>query len=240
MSDFFRPNFFTNTPDILSPILQRYGRPAFKMRLVLAATLSPSYGIYSGYELCENQAVPGTEDYLNSEKYEIRTRDWHAPATSTSSSRASTRSGARIPASACSPTCASWRPTATRSCATPRPRPNGGNIILVAVNLDPAEPHYCTAVVPPRSRGSRAGRELRSDGSADGFVVDLGRAQLRAARSCGRAGSHSAGYETHMKNGNNEMGYPTIRCGTRTRFFTSCACARSTTATATGSGIFPA
>ena len=49
------------------------------MRLVLAATLSPSYGIYSGYELCENQAVPGTEDYLNSEKYEIRTRDWHAP-----------------------------------------------------------------------------------------------------------------------------------------------------------------
>jgi starch synthase (maltosyl-transferring) len=79
VSDFIRPNFFTNTPDILSPILHRYGRPAFKMRLVLAATLSPSYGIYSGYELCENQGVPGTEDYRNSEKYEIRTRDWHAP-----------------------------------------------------------------------------------------------------------------------------------------------------------------
>jgi starch synthase (maltosyl-transferring) len=79
MQHFFRPNFFTNTPDILPEILQTGGRPAFKLRAVLAATLSPTYGIYSGFELCENAAVPGKEEYSDSEKYEIRVRDWHAP-----------------------------------------------------------------------------------------------------------------------------------------------------------------
>jgi len=79
MKDYFRPNFFTNTPDILPEILQQGGRPAFKFRLVLAATLSPSYGIYSGYELCENRALPGREEYLNSEKYEITVWDWDRP-----------------------------------------------------------------------------------------------------------------------------------------------------------------
>ncbi|HXH86279.1 MAG TPA: alpha-1,4-glucan--maltose-1-phosphate maltosyltransferase [Nitrospira sp.] len=79
MKEYFRPNFFTNTPDILPEILQQGGRPAFKFRLVLAATLSPSYGIYSGYELCENQALPGKEEYLDSEKYEIKVRDWDRP-----------------------------------------------------------------------------------------------------------------------------------------------------------------
>lgn len=79
MKEYFRPNFFTNTPDILPEILQHGGRPAFKFRLVLAATLSPSYGIYSGYELCENRALPGKEEYLDSEKYEITVRDWERP-----------------------------------------------------------------------------------------------------------------------------------------------------------------
>ncbi len=79
MKDYFRPNFFTNTPDILPEILQQGGRPAFKFRLALAATLSPSYGIYSGYELCENRALPGKEEYLDSEKYEITVWDWDRP-----------------------------------------------------------------------------------------------------------------------------------------------------------------
>ncbi|MDF3068498.1 MAG: glgE1 [Polyangiaceae bacterium] len=80
MVEYYRPNFFANTPDILHEYLQHGGRPAFRIRLVLAATLSPIYGIYSGYELCENVAVkPGSEEYLDSEKYEIRVRDWNAP-----------------------------------------------------------------------------------------------------------------------------------------------------------------
>ena len=80
MVDYYRPNFFANTPDILHEYLQHGGRPAFRIRLMLAATLSPIYGIYSGYELCEHVAVkPGSEEYLDSEKYEIRVRDWNAP-----------------------------------------------------------------------------------------------------------------------------------------------------------------
>ena len=83
MKEYFRANFFTNTPDILPEILQHGGRAAFKFRLVLAATLSPSYGIYSGYELCENRAIPGTEDYLHSEKYEYKVWDWDRPGAIT-------------------------------------------------------------------------------------------------------------------------------------------------------------
>jgi starch synthase (maltosyl-transferring) len=78
--DYFRPNFFANTPDILHEYLQHGGRPAFEARAVLAATLSPSYGIYSGYENIENVAVaPGSEEYLNSEKYERKTRTLDGP-----------------------------------------------------------------------------------------------------------------------------------------------------------------
>ncbi|HEU5355610.1 MAG TPA: alpha-1,4-glucan--maltose-1-phosphate maltosyltransferase [Actinocrinis sp.] len=78
-SPFLRPNFFVNTPDILHEYLQYSGRPGFKIRAVLAATLSPTWGVYSGYELCENVPVrPGSEEYLNSEKYQLRPRDWTA------------------------------------------------------------------------------------------------------------------------------------------------------------------
>jgi starch synthase (maltosyl-transferring) len=78
MTDFYRPNFFTNTPDILHEYLQTGGRAAFRIRLLLAATMSPSYGIYSGFELCENRAIhQGSEEYLNSEKYEIRQRNYN-------------------------------------------------------------------------------------------------------------------------------------------------------------------
>jgi len=75
-ADYMRPNFFPNTPDILNEFLVNGGRAAFALRLVLAALLSPTYGIYSGYELYENIPVrPGSEEYLNSEKYQLRPRD---------------------------------------------------------------------------------------------------------------------------------------------------------------------
>ncbi len=79
VKEYLRGNLFTNTHDILPYILQEGGRPAFKLRLALAATLSSVYGIYSGYELCENTAVPGKEEYLNSEKYEYKVWDWDRP-----------------------------------------------------------------------------------------------------------------------------------------------------------------
>jgi starch synthase (maltosyl-transferring) len=79
MRHYFIPNFFANTHDVLSEFLQRGGPAAFRLRLVLAGTLSPSYGIYSGYELCERAAEPGTERYLDSEIFEIKVRDYDAP-----------------------------------------------------------------------------------------------------------------------------------------------------------------
>ena len=79
MSEYFRPNLWPNTPDILPFLLQEGGRPAFMIRVLMAATLSPLYGIYSGYELCENKPLPGREEYLDSEKYQFKERDWNAP-----------------------------------------------------------------------------------------------------------------------------------------------------------------
>ncbi len=74
---YLRPNLFANTPDILNAYLQEGGRPAFEIRAVLASLLSPTWGVYSGYELCENTPVrPGSEEYLDSEKYQYRPRDW--------------------------------------------------------------------------------------------------------------------------------------------------------------------
>lgn len=79
MREYYRGNLWPNTPDILPFVLQEGGRPAFMIRAVLAATLSSLYGIYSGFELCENQAMSGREEYLDSEKYQWKERDWNAP-----------------------------------------------------------------------------------------------------------------------------------------------------------------
>ncbi|MFG6298458.1 alpha-1,4-glucan--maltose-1-phosphate maltosyltransferase [Streptomyces rochei] len=80
-ASYMRPNFFANTPDILHAYLQHGGRPAFEVRAVLAATLSPAWGIYSGYELCENTPLrEGSEEYLDSEKYQLKPRDWATAA----------------------------------------------------------------------------------------------------------------------------------------------------------------
>jgi starch synthase (maltosyl-transferring) len=79
MKEYYRPNFWPNTPDILHEFLQHSGPPAFKLRYVLAATLSSNTGLYSGYELCENEPRPGAEEYIDNEKYELKQRDWNQP-----------------------------------------------------------------------------------------------------------------------------------------------------------------
>lgn len=78
MKEYYRPNLFPTTPDIMPMYLHDAPRSAFIIRFILAATLSASYGILNGYELCENDGIPGREEYNNSEKYEIRQRDWNA------------------------------------------------------------------------------------------------------------------------------------------------------------------
>ncbi|GAA3197789.1 alpha-1,4-glucan--maltose-1-phosphate maltosyltransferase [Actinocorallia longicatena] len=76
---YMRPNFFVNTPDILHAYLQHGGRPAFQIRAVLAALMSPAWGVYAGFELCEHLPVrPGSEEYRDSEKYQLKDRDWTA------------------------------------------------------------------------------------------------------------------------------------------------------------------
>jgi starch synthase (maltosyl-transferring) len=79
VKEYFRPNLFINTPDILPFFLQQGGRPAFRIRLVLAATLSSAYGIYNGFELCEATALPEREEYRDSEKYQYKVWAWDRP-----------------------------------------------------------------------------------------------------------------------------------------------------------------
>ena len=81
--DFFRPHFFVNTPDINPFFLQEAGRPGFLIRAALAATLSGLWGVYNGFELCEATALPGREEYADSEKYQIRAWDWERPGNIT-------------------------------------------------------------------------------------------------------------------------------------------------------------
>jgi starch synthase (maltosyl-transferring) len=161
MHEYFRPNFFTNTPDILSPILQSGGRPAFKMRLVLAATLSPAYGIYSGFELCENVAIPGTEEYQNSEKYEIRYRDWHQAGNIREFiARVNQIRRENLALSEF----LNLRFLVTDSddiLAFAKSTPDRRNAIIVAVNLDPHNAHYCTCIVPPEVSGAAPGQQYR-------------------------------------------------------------------------------
>jgi starch synthase (maltosyl-transferring) len=158
MLDYFRPNFFTNTPDILPPILQDGGRPAFKSRLVLAATLSPSYGIYNGYELCENEAIPGTEEYDHSEKYEIKTRDWNRPD---SLREFVARINAIRRGNPALQQFANLRFLTTDNdqiILYSKASADRSNIILVAVNLNPHHPHHCTAFVPADAIGVAPGQ----------------------------------------------------------------------------------
>jgi starch synthase (maltosyl-transferring) len=135
MAEFYRPNFFANTPDILPPFLQTGGRAAFRIRLMLAATLSSVYGIYSGFELCENAALPGREEYLDSEKYEIRVRDWNAPGNINDEIARINRIRRENAA------LQDWRNVrfyrADDDAVLFYGKRRGSNILLIAVNLDP-------------------------------------------------------------------------------------------------------
>ena len=154
---YYRPNFFANTPDILPPILQQGGPPAFKSRLALAATLSPSYGIYSGYELCENAAIEGHEEYLHSEKYEIKVRDWNAPGNINDFIASVNRARRENPALRQFTNLRFLDVDNDQVIAYVKWDTGGGNSVIVVVNLDPVTPHTATVWVPPDAVGVGAG-----------------------------------------------------------------------------------
>jgi starch synthase (maltosyl-transferring) len=156
MKEYFRPNFFTNTPDILPEILQHGGRPAFQFRLVLAATLSPSYGIYSGYELCENRALPGKEEYLDSEKYEIKVRDWNSPGHLTDYVTTINRIRRDNPALQELDNLEFYEADNEHVLFYGKRTVDGRNTVLVAVNLNPFQVQEAKVRIPIASLGIKA------------------------------------------------------------------------------------
>lgn len=153
MKEYFRPNFFTNTPDILPEILQHGGRPAFKFRLVLAATLSPSYGIYSGYELCENRALPGKEEYLDSEKYEFKVWDWDRPGNLVDYVTTINRIRRENPALHELENIEFYEADNEHVLFYGKSTPDRRNILLVAVNLNPFQAQEARLQLPIGSFG---------------------------------------------------------------------------------------
>lgn len=145
-ADYFRPNLFTNTPDILPFFLQGAGRPSFMIRAVLAATLSPLYGVYSGFELCENAALPGREEYVDSEKYQFKQRDWNAPGNIKTLLARLNRIRNDNPALQ---HLANLRfLTAENDNILFYAKATGGNVLLIAVNLDPHNAQTAWVDVP--------------------------------------------------------------------------------------------
>jgi starch synthase (maltosyl-transferring) len=144
--DYFRPNFWVNTPDILHAFLQRGGPGAFRLRLVLAALTSPSWGMYSGYELGENIAVrEGSEEYLNSEKYQLRPRDWNDPRSLAPlvGQLNGIRRGHRE-AIALLRTLRVHHIDSEHMLCVSRMSDDGTDVLLVVVNLDPWSTHEAT------------------------------------------------------------------------------------------------
>jgi starch synthase (maltosyl-transferring) len=154
--EFFRPHFFVNTPDINPYFLQHSGRQGFLIRAALAATLSGLWGVYSGFELCEAQAVAGKEEYLHSEKYEIRAWDWQRPGNIVheisllnrirkGNPALQTHLGVRFHYS-------SSEQILYFSKATLDLRGDGhrfgDNVLLIAINLDPFSAHDATIELP--------------------------------------------------------------------------------------------
>jgi starch synthase (maltosyl-transferring) len=137
-ADFMRPNFWPNTPDILAEPLRNGPPSAFAMRLVLAATLSPSYGVYSGYELFENEPASETnEEYLNSEKYELRERDFDRPGSLNTLMTALNRIRRYHPAFARLRSTHMWPTDNPAIFAYSKESDDGNDRVLMVVNLDP-------------------------------------------------------------------------------------------------------
>jgi len=147
--EYYRGNLFANTPDILHEYLQQGGRPAFRIRLILAATLSPLYGIYSGYELYENVPVrTGSEEYLNSEKYELRPRDFTTPGNLDAEIRRINRIRRENPALQRADNLTFLHSENDQVLFYRKSMPDQSNDLLIVVNVDPLRAHDAMVHVP--------------------------------------------------------------------------------------------
>ena len=161
-ADICRPNLFVNTPDILHESLQTGGRAMFAIRAVLAATMSPLWGVYSGFELYEHTPVaPGSEEYLDSEKYELRPRDFAAAAASGDSLESYIRLLNQIrrgnPALQQLRTLRFHDTDNEAIIAYSKADPASGNVVLVVVNLDPRNAQEATVTVDMQAIGRHSG-----------------------------------------------------------------------------------
>jgi starch synthase (maltosyl-transferring) len=146
--EYFRPNFFVNTPDINPYYLQTSGRPGFRVRLILAATLVCNYGIYNGFELCEGRPIPGKEEYLDSEKYEIKAWDWERPGHIRDDIRLINRLRRERPALQQFQHLNFYNAWNDHILYYGKFTPDKQDFVLVAVNLDPHTPQGCHFEVP--------------------------------------------------------------------------------------------
>ena len=182
MQEYYRPNFFANTPDILHEYLVHGGPPAFHSRLVLAATLSPSYGIYSGFEHFENVPVrEGSEEYLDSEKYEVKQRALDGPLLPA----IGRLNRARREHPALQHLANIWFMDAANDALIAYAKRSGDDVVLCVVNLDPHWAQEGAVTVPahlglPPAFGVRDLPRQRGVRLAD-------RPQLRAPRGRRRA-----------------------------------------------------
>jgi starch synthase (maltosyl-transferring) len=158
VSEFFRPHFFVNTPDINPYFLQTSGRAGFLIRAALAATLSGLWGMYSGYELCEAAPLPGREEYLDSEKYEIKPRNWNAPGNIISEITQLNRLRKAEPALQSHLGLTFYNAFNDNILYFGKSTPGHADRILVAISLDPHNPQESDFEIPLWEWG-RADRE---------------------------------------------------------------------------------
>ncbi|WP_175172961.1 alpha-1,4-glucan--maltose-1-phosphate maltosyltransferase [Achromobacter pestifer] len=147
-ADFFRPHFFVNTPDINPLFLQTSGRPGFLIRAALAAMGSGLWGMYSGFELCESAPVPGKEEYLDSEKYELRPRDWRQPGNIRAEIARLNQIRRANPALQTHRGLTMAGTGNDHVLAFVKSTPGLGNVVLAAISLDPFHPHSTHVDVP--------------------------------------------------------------------------------------------
>jgi starch synthase (maltosyl-transferring) len=153
VSDYFRGNLWPNTPDILPELLQRSGPGGFRLRVALAATLSSSYGIYCGYELCEGRALHGKEEYLDSEKYQLVAWDLERPGHIREWIRRLNAARKQHRALQLYDNLRFYRSDNERVLFYGKRTPDGLSQVLVAVSLDPHAPQEALLDVPLQQLG---------------------------------------------------------------------------------------